>query len=81
MAHLWLGHVGEDRPLALATGQAGTVYLCHPFLIHAAQMHRGEEPRFMAQPGLAPSEPLRLVRDDGAYSPIEIAIRQALQER
>ena len=80
MAHLWLEHVCEDRPLALATGQAGTVYLCHPFLIHAAQMHRGEEPRFMAQPGLAPSEPLRLVRDDGDYSPVEIAIRQALQE-
>lgn len=80
MAHLWLEHVGEDRPLALATGKAGTVYLCHPFLIHAAQMHRGKEPRFMAQPGLAPSEPLKLVREDGAYSPVEIAIRRALQQ-
>ncbi|MBY5563417.1 phytanoyl-CoA dioxygenase family protein [Rhizobium leguminosarum] len=79
MAHLWLEHVGEERPLALATGRAGTVYLCHPFLIHAAQMHRGKEPRFMAQPGLAPSEPLRLEREDGAYSPVEIAIRRALQ--
>src|SRR6202023_1847868 len=29
------------RPLALATGMAGTVYLCHPFLVHAAQPHRG----------------------------------------
>jgi len=44
-------------------------------------MHRGKEPRFMAQPGLAPSEPLRLKREDGAYSPVEIAIRRALQER
>ncbi len=34
----------------LATGQAGTVYLCHPFLVHSAQPHRGTEPRFMAQP-------------------------------
>ena len=81
MAYLWLEHVGEDRPLALATGPAGTVYLCHPFLIHAAQMHRGRQPRFMAQPGLAPSEPLRLEREDGAYSPIEIAIRRALQQQ
>lgn len=80
MAHLWLEHVGEERPLALATGPAGTVYLCHPFLIHAAQMHRGKEPRFMAQPGLAPSEPLRLERQDGAYSPVETAIRRALHD-
>src|SRR5258706_12626113 len=31
----------------LATGNAGTVYLCHPFLVHAAQAHRGKAPRFM----------------------------------
>jgi hypothetical protein len=38
----------------LATGDAGTVYLCHPFLVHAAQAHRGSNPRFMAQPPLLP---------------------------
>ena len=38
----------------LATGEAGTVYLCHPFLVHAAQVHRGVNPRFMAQPPLLP---------------------------
>lgn len=36
----------------LATGSAGTVYLCHPFIVHAAQPHRGSEPRFLAQPCL-----------------------------
>ena len=41
-------------PEALATGPAGTVYLCHPFLVHAAQRHRGSRPRFMAQPPLLP---------------------------
>jgi hypothetical protein len=39
---------------AVAIGPAGTVYLCHPFLVHAAQAHRGTEPRFMAQPPLLP---------------------------
>ena len=30
------------RPTALATGQAGDVFLCHPFLVHAASWpHRG----------------------------------------
>ena len=65
-------------PEVLATGEAGTVYLCHPFLVHAAQPHRGTRPRFMAQPPLQPSEQLLLDRPDGAYSPVETAIRQAL---
>jgi hypothetical protein len=67
-----------SRPLALATGRAGDVYLCHPFLIHAAQPHHGTVPRFIAQPPLDPVGPLELDRADGAYSPVEVAIRRAL---
>lgn len=70
------GSAGRDE--VLATGQAGTAYLCHPFLVHSAQPHRGTTPRFMAQPPLLPREPLSLAREDGAYSPVEVAIRQAL---
>lgn len=66
------------RAEALATGAAGTVYLCHPFLVHSAQSHQGSEPRFMAQPPLLPREPISLQRDDGAYSPVEQAILNAL---
>ncbi|GLW63131.1 phytanoyl-CoA dioxygenase [Actinomadura rubrobrunea] len=68
----------EHRPVALATGRAGDVYLCHPFVVHSAQPHHGTEPRFMAQPPLYPAEPLRLERPDGAYSPVEAAIRRGL---
>lgn len=63
---------------ALAIGKAGTVYLCHPFLVHAAQPNRGRTVRFLAQPPLAPRGDLQLRRSDGAYSPVEIAIRNAL---
>jgi hypothetical protein len=42
----------SDCQVVLATGVAGDVYLCHPFLVHAAQRHRGKEPRFIAQPGV-----------------------------
>ena len=63
-----------------ATGDAGTVYLCHPFLVHAAQPHRGTRPRFMAQPPLFPAEPLSLDRADGDHSAVEQAIREALAE-
>jgi hypothetical protein len=65
----------------LATGGAGTVYLCHPFLVHAAQPHRGSRPRFMAQPPLlSASGRLELRRADGEYAPVEIAIRAALED-
>ncbi len=67
-----------DRALALAAGQPGDVYLCHPFLIHSAQPHRGREPRFMAQPPLMPVAPLDLRRPDGAYSPVEQAVLRGL---
>jgi hypothetical protein len=67
-----------NRPMVHATGDAGTVYLCHPFLVHAGQLNHGTKPRFMAQPPLQPAEPLQLYRDDAAYSPVEIAIRRGL---
>jgi hypothetical protein len=66
-------------PEVAATGSAGSVYLCHPFLVHAAQPHRGRRPRFMAQPALLPtSGRLELTRGHGDYAPVEIAIRTAL---
>lgn len=61
---LSLGELAADgfatsahRAVVTATGEAGTVYLCHPFLVHAAQHHRGRRPRFLAQPPLLPVEP------------------------
>ena len=69
----------HERPLTWATGHAGDVYLCHPFLVHAATWpHRGTAPRFIAQPPLAPVGPLEIERADGDYSPVEIAVRIAL---
>ena len=66
------------RPEVAATGPAGTVYLCHPFLVHAAQMHSGATPRFLAQPPLHPAQPLQIDRPEGDHSPVEIAIRRAI---
>jgi hypothetical protein len=62
-------------PERCASGPAGTVYLCHPFLVHAAQPHHGTEPRFMAQPPLLPAGALSL---DRPVSPVEHAIVAAL---
>jgi hypothetical protein len=64
-----------------ATGTAGTAFLCHPFLVHAAQPHHGLTPRFLAQPPLYPRVPFELTRRDGNYSLVEQAIRLGLGER
>lgn len=64
----------QDCDVALATGAAGTVYLCHPFIVHAAQAHRGNRPRFMAQP---PLMPVGEFSPSLPPSPVQIAIRQA----
>ncbi|MFF3409734.1 phytanoyl-CoA dioxygenase family protein [Streptomyces sp. NPDC002742] len=73
-----LVEASAHRPVAYATGRPGDVYLCHPFLVHAAQPHHGSRPRFMAQPPLSPAAPLELERADGDYSAVEFAIRQGL---
>lgn len=64
----------EGCEIALATGAAGTVYLCHPFVVHAAQAHHGSEPRFMAQPPLVPAMDFD---PKLAPSPVQVAIRTA----
>ena len=70
----------EALPEVSATGRAGTVFLCHPFLVHAAQVHHGGTPRFLAQPPLFPRAPLELSRSDGNYSLVELAIRLGLDD-
>jgi hypothetical protein len=64
----------KDCEVELATGAAGTVYLCHPFLVHSAQAHHGKRPRFMAQPPLLPRGEFNPALPP---SPVQIAIRQA----
>lgn len=68
--------VSAHRPVVLATGEAGTVYLCHPFLVHAAQPHHGTRPRFLAQPPLLPVDTEH--RPHADQSPVEQATARAL---
>jgi hypothetical protein len=70
----------HQRRLAYATGRAGDVYLCHPFLVHAADRHRGRVPRFMAQPPLFWAKPIDLDAPADLDSPVEVAIRIGLGE-
>lgn len=83
-AGLLLGELAADgfvssvrRPVALATGGPGTVFLCHPFPVHGAQPHLGRIPRLLAQPPLMPREPWGLDRADVADTPVARAVRPA----
>lgn len=67
-----------ERNEVLATGAAGTVYLCHPFMAHAAQSHSGLVPRFLAQPPLELKEEFALTGASRNVSPVERAILIAL---
>jgi Phytanoyl-CoA dioxygenase (PhyH) len=65
-----------DQDAILAVGEAGDVFICHPFLVHAAGWpHRGREPRFVSQPPISiPGSPnrgtdRRVVAGGGRYSP------------
>ncbi|GII51911.1 phytanoyl-CoA dioxygenase [Planotetraspora thailandica] len=69
-----LDSASAHRREVLATGLPGDVYLCHPFLVHAAQAHRGTRPRFMSQGPIILREPLRA----GSATPLSRAVRLAL---
>jgi hypothetical protein len=68
-----------ERKETMATGEAGTVFLCHPFIVHSAQPHRGKVPKFMAQPPLLLKDELVPDGCENKCTPLEESIRLALK--
>jgi hypothetical protein len=68
----------DDLPVVTVTGQAGDIFLCHPFLVHAADSRPTGGPRVMAQPGMDHDCGVGLYREDGDYSPVEQATRNGI---
>ena len=65
------------RPVAHATGAAGDVFLCHPFIVHTATWpHRGTGPRMIAQPAVG--APAGFALDGTDPSPVAWAIMDGL---
>ena len=68
-----------ERPRTFATGRAGDVFLCHPFLVHRATWpHLGTQPRMVAQPAIALCEPFGLRQTQGTCL-VEQAIMAGLE--
>jgi len=62
---------------AHATGKAGDVFLCHPFMVHTATWpHRGAGPRMIAQPAINAPDGFEL--DGSDPSPVAQAIVKGL---
>ena len=60
-------------PAAHATGQAGDICLCHPFIVHTATWpHRGTAPRMIAQPAVHVADGFAI--DGSDPSPVARAI-------
>lgn len=73
-----------DLPIENAIGPAGTVHICHPFLVHAASWpHTGRSPRVIGQPAVHhPEGEWAGGFDYNAEpdSPVKQAVRQALRQ-
>jgi hypothetical protein len=64
-------------PVAHATGSAGDVFLCHPFIVHTATWpHRGMGPRMIAQPAVQVTDGFAV--DGSDTSPVARAIAAGL---
>lgn len=68
----------QNKDETWATGPAGTVYLCHPFLVHAAQAYKGKHPKFMAQPPLLLKRDLDLNGSSAVEQSIRLGIGSAV---
>ena len=67
-----------EKEEIVATGKAGSVYLCHPFIVHAAQNHYGTTPKFMAQPPLMTKNDFNINKPGDELCPVEKAILKGL---
>lgn len=61
-----------------AVGEAGDVYLLHPFMLHAVSQNVLRAKRVITNPPLSLAAPMCFDRPDGAYSPIEQTVLHAL---
>jgi hypothetical protein len=70
--------VGECTEFLEATGEAGDVYLIHPYVLHASSLNALRLPRLITNPPVHLKEPMNFDRPDGDYSLVEEAILRGL---
>ena len=74
------GQMAADcRDKIEATGQAGDVYLMHPYLLHASSLNKLRLPRLITNPPVALREPMQFNRENpDDFSLVERAVLRGL---
>ncbi len=70
--------LAECHDFREATGEAGDVYLLHPYMLHAVGQNVRQLPRAITNLCYELNEPMNFHREDGNYSPVEAAILRGL---
>jgi hypothetical protein len=70
--------IAECSEFLEATGEAGDVYLIHPYLLHASSKNALRLPRLITNPPVHLKEPMCFNRPDGNYSLVEAAVLRGL---
>ena len=70
--------LSECHDFREATGEAGDVYLLHPYLLHAVGQNVLQRPRAITNLCYELTGPMDFNRADGGYSPIEAAVLRGL---
>lgn len=70
--------VAGCREFVEATGEAGDVYLLHPYVLHAKAQNVLRAVRVITNPPLTLAEPMRFDRDPADQSLVERAVLRAL---
>jgi hypothetical protein len=74
--------IGECTDFREATGQAGDVYLMHPFMMHASSRNHAGRARLITNPCVFLTEPMRFDRESfESHSPVERGVLRALGRR
>jgi hypothetical protein len=73
------GLIAQCKDRIEVTGKIGDVALVHPFMLHTSSQNILKKPRFITNPAISFSEPMKFYRENSAdYSLVELAILRAL---
>jgi hypothetical protein len=74
----WREMIGQANDFRELIGEAGDVVLVHPLVMHRGSQNQLRRLRVISNAVSSQREPLRFKRADGAYTPVEQAVLEAM---
>lgn len=75
-----VGVTTECKHFVEVTGDVGDLLLIHPLMMHSSSPNPSGRIRWMGNPMVYLERPLQPLRTDGQLSPVELAIRRAIEQ-